>query len=298
MQMKSFKALGLLASVALALSSSTAASAADNQAYDNMIGLTTPDGKLAYDFINLWFNEKKGAEAFDKYVSRDNYMNHAVYNSSTSKPKTFEQEKAEETRIVPAGARFVFKQLIAQGGLVFAHINAFQGPGGPGDEMVMILRVQNGKITDHWDLHTELKEDSAVFASLDRVPGVITAAATARPPAGAGPMTNSGIKLDQSPLLKAADKNHDGKVTKQEWAAIKGSDSIFGAINKNNDEYLTLAELNASSPPDIADANRDGKLSVQEFQAIVGASGGPPASGPPSSGPPAGGPPAGAPPRQ
>jgi predicted SnoaL-like aldol condensation-catalyzing enzyme len=187
MQMKSLKIWALLATAALALSSSIAVSAADNQAYDNMIGLTTPEGKLAHDFINLWFNEKKGAEAFDKYVSRDNYMNHAVYNSSTTRPKTFEQEKEEETRIVPAGARFVFKQLIAQGGLVFAHINAFQGPGGPGDEMVMILRVQNGKITDHWDLHAELKEDSAVFVGLDRVPPMSAATATAGPPSGGPP---------------------------------------------------------------------------------------------------------------
>jgi predicted SnoaL-like aldol condensation-catalyzing enzyme len=163
------KARQLIAVAGLALLTAVAVQAADKaKAYDNMIGLKTADGKLVYDFINLWFNEKKGAEAFDKYVSHTNYMNHAVYNSSVNKPRTFEQEKAEEARIVPPGGRFVFKQLITQGGLVFAHINAFQGATGPGDEMVMILRVQNGKITDHWDLHTELKEDSAVFAGLDR----------------------------------------------------------------------------------------------------------------------------------
>ncbi|MFT3906207.1 MAG: nuclear transport factor 2 family protein [Steroidobacteraceae bacterium] len=135
---------------------------------DNMIGLTTPNGKLVYDFINLWFNEHKGAEAFDKYVSHDNYMNHAVYNSSKNKHPSFEEEKAEEARIVPPNAKFEFKQLIAQGSLVFAHIHASQGGPGPGDEMVMILRVRDGKITDHWDLHTELKEDSVVFEGLVR----------------------------------------------------------------------------------------------------------------------------------
>jgi len=51
---------------------------------------------------------------------------------------------------------------------VFAHIHASQGGPGPGDEMVMILRVRDGKITDHWDLHDALKEDSVVFSGLDR----------------------------------------------------------------------------------------------------------------------------------
>lgn len=109
----------------------------------------------------------------------------------------------------------------------------------------------------------------------------------------ANPMANSGIKLDQSALLTAADANKDGKLTKAEWATIKGTESIFTNIDKDADGFLTLAELNNSSPPDIADANKDGKLSVAEFQAILG--GGPGAGGgaPPAG---AGGPPAGAPP--
>ena len=206
------------------LAADTAPATAAKPAYDNMIGLTTADGKLVYDFINLWFNEKKGAEAFDKYVSHDNYLNHAVYNSSVNKPRTFEQEKEEEARIVPANGRFVFKQLIAQGGLVFAHINAFpDARGGPGDEMVMILRVQNGKITDHWDLHTELQEDSAVFAGLDRLPGqkpamVKTTSATADAGAARGNQ-NGGAAPDPAQMFKSADKNADGKLDMDEFMA-------------------------------------------------------------------------------
>jgi predicted SnoaL-like aldol condensation-catalyzing enzyme len=155
--------IGCFCSVALA----AAASAAD----DNMIGLSTPNGKLVYDFVNLWFNEHKTDEAFDKYVSKDHYMNHAVYDASVNKHPSFEEEKIAEARAVPPGSRFEFKQLIAQGSLVIAHIHAFQDGSkkdDPGDEMVMILRVRNGKIVDHWDLHVPLKPDSAVFAGLDR----------------------------------------------------------------------------------------------------------------------------------
>lgn len=136
---------------------------------DNLVGLTTPNGKLVYDFINLWFNEHKGEEAFDKYVSHDNYLNHAVYSSSTDKPKTFEEEKKEEARIgANPKLHFDIKQLISQGSLVFAHIHAQNGQPGPGRELIMILRVRDGKIIDHWDIHDALKEDSAVFEGLVR----------------------------------------------------------------------------------------------------------------------------------
>lgn len=107
-------------------------------------------------------------------------------------------------------------------------------------------------------------------------------AAPAGPPAGS-PMANSGIKLDQSPLFNATDTNKDGKLSKAEWAAIGGSDSIFSFVDKDQDGFLTLAELNVTSPPDMADANKDGKLSLEEFQTIMKASA---PSGAPS-GPPA-----------
>lgn len=135
---------------------------------DNMIGLSTPNGKLVYDFINLWFNEHKGAAAFDKYVSRDNYMNHSVYSSTAKKNETFEEEKAEEVRVTPPGAIFDIKQLIAQGSLVFVHILAKKDKDAAGDQMVMILRVRDGKIVDHWDIHVPLKEGTAVFEGLVR----------------------------------------------------------------------------------------------------------------------------------
>lgn len=167
MKAKRFAMLAALSALT-AMSAHAADKPKAKPADDNMIGLTTPNGKLVYDFINLWFNEHKGEEAFDKYVSRDNYMNHAVYNSSVNKKKTFEEEKAEESRMIPPGTIFDIKQIISQGSLVFAHILAKQNKDAVGDEMVMILRVRDGKITDHWDLHTELKPDSAVFTNLDR----------------------------------------------------------------------------------------------------------------------------------
>ena len=170
----------------------------------NLIGLKTANGRLVYNFINLWFNEHQSEAAWDKYVARHGYMNHAVYNATTQTVNhTFAEEKAEEARAAGPHTVFKIKQLVAQGNLVFVHIAASHGeggqgpatgvtpgtpsasavnpaagpgPGGPGpqgdgkgdDEMVMILRVHHGKIVDHWDLHVPTNSDSVVFEGLDR----------------------------------------------------------------------------------------------------------------------------------
>jgi len=201
----------------------------------NLIGLQTENGKLVYNFIDLWFNQHKSEEAWDTYVAREGYMNHAVYNSTTATVgRSFEEEKAEEARAAGPGTHFDIKQIVAQGNLVFVHIAATnnggegaatgradqgalsvagggapagappqgagappqgaagapggmppggmppgaQPQGGPGggsngdglgpDEMVMILRVKDDKIVDHWDMHIPTNSNSVVFEGLDR----------------------------------------------------------------------------------------------------------------------------------
>jgi len=134
----------------------------------NMAGADTPEAKVAMAWVNLAFNEHQMGEAFDKYVSRDNYMNHASGASSKDK-QTFAFEKAYEIRFFPPASRFEIKQVFAQGEYVVLQIHAFHGPEDRlGDELVEFLRVQRGKIVDHWDLHIPVREDSLVFAGLDR----------------------------------------------------------------------------------------------------------------------------------
>lgn len=162
----SFAGLTILMGALLVLSRGTVSA---EPVDDNLIGLKTENGRLARDFVDLWFNQHKPEEAFDRYVSRDHYMNHAVYSASVNTPKTFEQEKLEEARATPsAGSHFEFEQIIAQGGLVFMHIHVVHAAPDPGNELIILLRFRDGKITDHWDLHAPLKADSAVFAELDR----------------------------------------------------------------------------------------------------------------------------------
>lgn len=77
----------------LCLASASAANLNELKSDPNMIGLTTENGKLAYEYLDLWFNHYKPAEAFDKYVSRTDYMNHSVYAPEVAgQRKSFAEE--------------------------------------------------------------------------------------------------------------------------------------------------------------------------------------------------------------
>jgi len=134
----------------------------------NLIGLQTPNGRVVYDFIDLMFNQDKPGEAFDKYVSRDDYMDHAVYSASTNKKQSFAEERAAEVKATFPGEHFVFKQMVAEGDLVISHIFASNSRNPVGNELIEIERLKDGKIVDHWDIHVPLKPDSMVFLGLNR----------------------------------------------------------------------------------------------------------------------------------
>ncbi len=164
--MKTF--LVILGLLSVAASACAADVTADQLNDPNLAGLQTANGRIVYDFIDLWFNQDKPAEAFDKYVSHTQYVDHAVYSASLNKQQNFEEEKTSEARVTPAGEKFVFEQLIAQGDLVFAHIWARNSHNKIGNELIEIERLKGGKIIDHWDIHAPLKPDSMVFTGLDR----------------------------------------------------------------------------------------------------------------------------------
>jgi predicted SnoaL-like aldol condensation-catalyzing enzyme len=164
-----------------------------------LIGLTTENGRIAYNFVDTWFNQHKIDEAWDKYVSKEHFTNHAVESATTDKLNwTYKQWLAEE-RDATRGTHFDIKQVVAEGPWVFMHIAARQDappPNQPGvnpaptqpaaagappaggpqggqqgdgkgpDELIMIMKVENGKITDHWDLHSPTNSNSVVFTGL------------------------------------------------------------------------------------------------------------------------------------
>jgi hypothetical protein len=81
--------------------------------------------------------------------------------------------------------------------------------------------------------------------------------------------SNSGIKLDQTQLVNSIDTDKDSKVSKAEWAAIGAQEGIFSHTDKNTDGFMTVQELNDTTPPDSADADKDGKLTLPEFKTFL-----------------------------
>jgi predicted SnoaL-like aldol condensation-catalyzing enzyme len=164
--MTRFRLIGGIAIAGALIAVSMAGGAALATRYGNMIGLSTPNGRTAFAFDDLCFNQHKPEEAFDKYVSRDQYMNHS---RTTDVVQTFESEKAKEAAIVTPSMHFKIEQIVAQGDLVVLHILATKDGGDKnGSELVQILRFRNGKVIDHWSFHVPLQDNSAVFTAMDR----------------------------------------------------------------------------------------------------------------------------------
>ena len=145
--------LGIVASTVVAISAAQAAQ-------PDLSGLSTANGKAAADMLDLWFNQHKVGEAFDKYVSRTDFTDHFGKDTSTH---AFEQVRANEIKITGANLHFDIKQLVAQGDLVFAHIHVTNGKPGFGNELVEIMRFKAGRMVEHWNLHVPLEQESTQF---------------------------------------------------------------------------------------------------------------------------------------
>ena len=129
-------------------SSSTAAHPADTQ----------KNKKLVTDFFSLAFVEKKIQEAVNTYVG-DAYIQHNPNLPDGKEPligflsKIFLQENPQISVSI--------KRVIAEGDLVVVHHHSKNSPEDPGQAIVEIFRVKNGKIVEHWDVFQNVPETSA-----------------------------------------------------------------------------------------------------------------------------------------
>lgn len=144
----------------IVIMASLVGSASMSATANDMVGLDTTNGKLAAKIIDLWFNQGKPAEVFDKYISKTDYFDH--YGEHTT---NWAQTRADEVKMTPSsGFDFRIRQLVAQGDLVFMHMQVGpKGATGNGDEMVMVLRFKDHLLTETWNIHVPIQQDPALF---------------------------------------------------------------------------------------------------------------------------------------
>ncbi len=113
--------------------------------------------KLVLAFMDLAIAKKQPAEAMKKYVGA-NYIQHNPY--AASGPEAFIAFFKEYFKKYPQ-ATMVVKRVIAEGDLVAVHVHYTNGGKDRGQAAVDILRVENGKIAEHWDVLQDVPEKGA-----------------------------------------------------------------------------------------------------------------------------------------
>ena len=141
-------ACGNQASVAPADAAASAALAAQQ--------VTAQNKKIAVDFFNMVFQDRKPQQAFDTY-STPEYIQHNELASDGAAPAIkFLNEWFEKN----PRASIEIKRVIAEGNLVAIHHHMRKSPEDPGAAAVDMYRVENGKVMEHWDVFQNMPAKS------------------------------------------------------------------------------------------------------------------------------------------
>lgn len=114
--------------------------------------------KLVEEFYDLAFNRHEPVEAAEKYLAPE-YIQHNPFVATGSAAfvdafrDAFKIEKGRQSRAV-------FKRTIAEGDLVVLHLHKIRFEGDRGVAGVDIFRVEDGRITEHWDVNQPVPEES------------------------------------------------------------------------------------------------------------------------------------------
>ena len=117
-----------------------------------------PDNKqLVLDFVDIAFVQRKPAEAAERYLG-PRYTQH---NPTAS--------DGAEAFIGLVGGIFAqapeaslqVKRAVAEENLVVVHSHMTMFPGDPGQAVVDIFRVEDGRIVEHWDVMQPVPAESA-----------------------------------------------------------------------------------------------------------------------------------------
>jgi predicted SnoaL-like aldol condensation-catalyzing enzyme len=116
----------------------------------------SPNAAAAVGLLEMAFNEKKVAAAFDRYVGAT-YTQH-----NPIAPDGRAQAIAILSGFVEKGyIHYDIKRVIADGNLVAVHSHVMFSAESRGSAVVDIFRFENGKIVEHWDVAQPVPEKSA-----------------------------------------------------------------------------------------------------------------------------------------
>ncbi len=113
--------------------------------------------RIAVEYLELAFNEGRPEEAAERYQG-PTYTQHNPMAADGPGPfiAFAKSMKAEFPEL-----RLDIKRVIAEGDLVAVHLHAMNSPDDRGVGVVDILRFENGKIVEHWDVAQPVPETSA-----------------------------------------------------------------------------------------------------------------------------------------
>ena len=113
--------------------------------------------EVVLGFLRLAFGEKRPADAFAEYVG-DDYVQH--------NPHAPARADASAEYLTGFVARFPelsldVRRVVAEGDLVCTHSLMRLTPGSRGSAIADVMRVQDGRIVEHWDVVQEIPEATA-----------------------------------------------------------------------------------------------------------------------------------------
>lgn len=127
----------------------------DAYAADRDLAAENADRELVVRFYDRFFNAHDLSSAD---VIADNYIQHnpAVPDGKAPFLSYFRDHFRDNS-----GARARIVRSAVDGGLVFLHVHATNGPGDRGQAVLDIFRVEAGRIVEHWDVIQDVPAQSA-----------------------------------------------------------------------------------------------------------------------------------------
>lgn len=97
-------------------------------------------------------------EAVDRYVRTDYIQHNPIVETGSEGLKRF--LAAEKARFGDASVIHELKRSFVDGDYVICHYNVRRGEGDPGLAVIDILRFQDGKLAEHWDVIQPMPEQA------------------------------------------------------------------------------------------------------------------------------------------